>query len=40
MLKHIGRYEEAIPYFEQCLEIKPEFEAARKDLAACEREEL
>jgi tetratricopeptide (TPR) repeat protein len=34
ILKHLGKHEEAISYFEQCLEIAPEYEPAQKDLKA------
>ncbi len=35
ILKHLEEYEEAISYFEQCLEIAPDYEPAQKDLTAC-----
>ncbi len=35
ILMHLEKYEEAVSYFEQCLEIKPDYQAAKKDLAAC-----
>lgn len=37
ILKHLGKYKEAASYFEQCLEIAPDYEPAEKDLAACKR---
>ncbi|MDZ7681174.1 MAG: tetratricopeptide repeat protein [Fodinibius sp.] len=35
ILKHLQEYEEAISYYEQCLEIAPDYQPARDDLAAC-----
>lgn len=35
ILKHIGKYEEAIPYYKKCLEINPDYKPARLDLKAC-----
>jgi tetratricopeptide (TPR) repeat protein len=37
ILKHLGKYQEAIPYFRNCLEIKSDYEPARKDLEACKQ---
>ncbi len=39
ILKHLGKYEEALPYFEKCLQINPDYQPAIKDLEKC-REEL
>lgn len=38
ILKHLGKYEEAIPYYEQCLEIKPDYQSALNDIRECRRE--
>ncbi len=35
ILKHLGKYEEAIPYYEQCLEIKPDYRPALDDIREC-----
>lgn len=35
ILKHLGKHEEALPYFRDCLDIKPDYEPARQDLEAC-----
>lgn len=32
ILKHVGKYEEAIEYYEKCLEIEPEYQPALEDL--------
>lgn len=37
ILKHLGKYEEAIPYYEQCLEIKPDYQPALDDIRECRR---
>ncbi|MDZ7771189.1 MAG: tetratricopeptide repeat protein [Balneolaceae bacterium] len=37
ILKHLGKYEEAIPYYERCLEIKPDYRPALDDIRECRR---